>query len=95
MLPKVFRGLFIGAGRHAVVIQSGTYEVVKDKLSRLKRYEMTLSALGADGDIRKFIDQALQENPPLILEQVTFNRKAISEALVQSEVRFGLILRGQ
>lgn len=93
-LPTILRSIFLSAERHAVVIQHGAYDLNGAKQSRLRRYKMTFSTMGLDGSIRDFIDRALNENPGLILEQVTFTKRAIGDAIVQSEVRFGLLFGG-
>jgi hypothetical protein len=93
-VPDALGGLFEDAAAEALALDQGEYRLAPETGSRLLRYDMTLPARGSYIRMRHFIARALQNNPNLALESVSFGRTTAIDMGVEAQLRMTLYVRG-
>lgn len=85
--------LFAAAAQTKLQLSRGEYAIVTDRQTGLVLYRMTLPVRGSYAQIREFVAASLQAVPALALDELTFERRSISETQVQARIRLTLYLR--
>ncbi|CAD5108984.1 GspMb/PilO family protein [Zestomonas carbonaria] len=70
----------------------GEYALGVDTRTRLARYQIVLPVRGSYPQLRRFLHALLAEVPALVLEDLDFQRKQISETELEGRIRLTLYL---
>ncbi|HEX8990023.1 MAG TPA: hypothetical protein VF816_18835 [Rhodocyclaceae bacterium] len=81
------------AAAENLALEQGEYRLAKESSGRLFRYDIVLPVKGPYPKLRRFIAQALRDNPSLALDSVSFSRQAALSATVDAQVRMILYLK--
>jgi len=92
-VSDVLERVFAAAAKENLALPQGEYRLVKERTEKLIRYDVTLPLKGPYPGLRRFMAQALKENPSLSLDAVSFNRQTVSDIGVDAQVRFTLYVR--
>lgn len=90
--PDELAKLYDAAREQNFTLEQGEYRLVRDRNGKALRYEIVLPVKAAYPQIRKFLAKALADIPSMSLDNVTFQRQKIGDALVESQVRLTLYL---
>lgn len=85
--------LFAAAAKENLSVPQGDYQWSKERVGFLIRYGITLPLKGSYPGLRRFMAQALKENPSLALDAVSFGRQTVTEIGVDAQLHFTLYLR--
>ncbi|NNU42339.1 hypothetical protein [Ramlibacter montanisoli] len=85
--------MFAAARDSGLQLSRGEYAVVTDRQTGLVQYRITLPVRGAYTQVRAFVAAALKAVPALALDELTFERRSISETQVEARIRLTLYLR--
>jgi hypothetical protein len=91
--PEPLAHVFAAARDSGLQLSRGEYAVVTDRQTGLVLYRITLPVRGAYAQIRAFVAASLRAVPALALDELTFERRNISETQVEARIRFTLYLR--
>jgi hypothetical protein len=84
--------LYAAAAHQNITLERGEYRLVQGADEQLTRYEIVLPVKGPYLSVRKFVAQALADDPTLALDGIAFNRQKIDEPTVDVELRLTLFL---
>jgi len=87
--------LFAAAAKENLAVPQGDYQWSKEHLGALIRYGIALPLKGSYPGLRRFMAQALKENPALSLDAVSFGRPTVTDIGVDAQVHFTLYLRSE
>jgi Tfp pilus assembly protein PilO len=87
-LEKIYRA----ARRHSLTLDEGKYKFSRRQGARLASYRISLPVSGSYVQIRRFIEEVLNEIPAVALQGVSFKRENIGSAAVEARIRFNLYL---
>lgn len=87
--------LFSAAAEASLALPQGDYEWSKERMGLLIRYGIALPLKGPYPGLRRFMAQALKENPALSLDAVSFGRQTVTDNGVEALVHFTLYLRSE
>lgn len=73
--------------------EKAEYALARSPRANITRYEVTLPLRGSYVDIRKFVNQALNELPAAALDAISFQRDSADSSEVEARLRFTLYLR--
>ena len=94
-LPKVAGQIFAIAGAAKVSLDKGRYELAPLKSGHLARYRMSFPIKGTYTSIRQFLDATLNALPAVSIEGLRIERKTVSDALVEADVRLTVFVRSE
>jgi len=80
------------AAQNGLQLDSGEYRLTQDPDSNVMRYQIVLPLHGSYVQARLFIAQALDEVPPLTLEEVAIKRASAGDRNTETSVRFVMYL---
>lgn len=89
---EILHGLALKQG---LSVARGEYKLNIDDDGKILRYEIHLPVRGSYPAMRSFIDAARQGIPALALDTVSLKRESVTEAVVDGQFGFVLLLRGQ
>ena len=81
------------ATERGLSLASGEYRVLAATASAPQRYQIVLPVTGAYPRIRAWLADAMNAQPGLALEELSFSRNGVSDAQVQARVRWTLYLK--
>lgn len=84
--------LSILAQQSNISMEHGDYELIASSTPEIKFYRLNFPIRGSYLAIRKFIAQAMHENPNLALDRISFERANAEDAVVVANVVMTLIL---
>lgn len=87
--------LFAAAAKENLALPQGDYQWSKEQMGSLIRYGIALPLKGPYPGLRRFMAQALKENPALSLDTVSFGRQTVTDIGVDAQVQFTLYLRNE
>lgn len=90
-LSKVYRA----ARDQSIGLDRGEYKFGRDKGAKLAVYHINLPVRGSYVQIRKFVEQVLNQIPAAALEGISFKREDIGNRTVEARVGFSLYLAEQ
>ena len=90
--PELLERIYLVAEDNGLEVARGEYAVTEERRSGLVSYQVLLPLRGHYGQIRGFVDGALESLPTLALDELDFARERISETRIDAEVRFSLYL---
>lgn len=96
--PATSRAQILGqffeiAAQQKVQLAQGAYSLKNSRSERLNRYEVTFPIKGSYAQIRAFALQVTRDVPNIALESMSFQRKTASEAAVQAQIKFVVLMR--
>ncbi len=94
-LPDWLDKVYGAARDQSLSLDQGEYKFGREKGAKLAVYRIGLPVTGSYVQIRKFIEQVLNDIPAAALEGVSFKRENIGSGTVEARVRFSLYLAGQ
>jgi len=80
------------AERQGISLDQGEYKVIRDKVGKLERFQMTLPIRGGYPQIRKYLGSLSAEIPVLSMEHLQFERQKVNDAEVEAKIRLALYL---
>lgn len=87
------RQIFEAAAENDLVVEQVEYKLEAYDKVRFNRYHILMPMSGGYINIRKFINLAMQTNPSLSLDHVSFNRETAADTFVDVNLDFSLYLR--
>lgn len=87
------RLLFDLAAKAGLTLNQGEYKSAYDQAGRVATYQITLPVKGSYAAIWQFAMQGLRDMPFAALDEVSFRRENIGEAVVEARLRFTLYLK--
>jgi hypothetical protein len=84
--------LYALAGRAGLEPRTADYRLAESRGLRLAEYTISMPASGSYGQVRTFIEYALEEIPVLVLDHVSLRRKRVADQQVDAEIRFTVFL---
>lgn len=90
--PELLRQLHTLAQSAALQLERGEYRPVAEGPSGLLAYQITLPVRGAYRQVRRFLNQAMEEMPGLALDSIAFQRENAGSVL-EARLHFTLFLR--
>ena len=92
--PQAIADLFAAAGKAGLRLERGDYKLIGAGADGLVRYQISLPLQGSYPVLRNFLTVALNGNPDLALNGLSFGREAVEETELAAQVRFTLFLSG-
>lgn len=86
-------GILSLASSKGLQIDAGSYELQKTESRVADEYIMSFSATGPYVSIQKFLLEAQEQYPALILDKVSFSRESIGAARLEARVQFALLVK--
>lgn len=84
--------IYLLAGNERISLARGEYALGIDPRTRLARYQILLPVRGSYPQLRRFLHGVLAEVPALVLEEVDFQRRQISDTELEGRIRMTLYL---
>lgn len=85
-LKKVFEL----AAAQGIRLDEGKYTLVRDRMGRLARFQMTLPVRSRYPQIRNYLNTLREDIPFLALEHLQFQRRKVSDAQVEAKLTLAL-----
>ena len=90
--PDLLDKIYTSAKTQNLSLEQGEYRWVHQDNDKLMRFEAVLPVKGSYVQIRKFLNQLLVELPNLTVDDISFQRQRVSDAIVQSQIKVSLYL---
>jgi len=92
-LPALTGKIIAQATAAGISLERGTYDFTITHSGNIVRARMSFPVHGRYPDIRRFIDGTLAENPGVAVDGLRFERKEVSAAEIDADIRFAVYLR--
>lgn len=92
--PDLLQTIYRAAAASQVKLDQGAYRLVAEQGNRLKSYQVTLPVKGSYPQIKSFLGRIIKDIPTLSLDSISFQRQAIADPTINSEVKLTLYLGG-
>lgn len=89
LLPRL-KKVFDLANAQGIRLDEGEYKLVRDKVGKLARFQMTLPVKSQYPQIRKYLNSLRADIPTLALEHLQFERQHVSDPQVEAKLRLAL-----
>ena len=93
-VPNVMATVITIAAASQLELERGSYEFVSADTDAISQYRMSLPVTGSYAAVRKFIEDVLASVPAISLENMRFERDAVSNRVVAAELTFSILLGG-
>lgn len=90
--PELVRKLHDIAAQNSIALDTGEYQMARDRDAGVTRYQITLPLRGTYWQVRLFVAQVLDEIPASALDEISMKRESVSARAVETRVRFTLFL---
>ena len=90
--PDWLGKIYTAAANQSLQLSQGEYKFIPSKAGKLGSYQINLPIKGSYVQIRKFIVQVLNDAPVASLDEISFKRETIGNAMVEAKVRLTLYL---
>lgn len=90
--PDLMERLFDAAFDNDLVLDHGSFKLVRETDAAISRYLVILPAQGTYPNVRKFMNRVLNELPSASLDQVSFHREDIHDEDVNVDFKFTVYL---
>ena len=87
------KALLALAGKSGVQLAHGEYHPVVDSAARLIRYQMIFPVRGEASRVQGFVLDALNGEPALVLDGISFRRDSVQSGEVETRLRLTLLAR--
>lgn len=84
--------LYAVAGQAGVEPRVADYRLVEPRSMRLAEYTISMPVTGTYGQVRTFIERALDETPVLVLDHASVRRKRVADVQVEADIRFTVFI---
>lgn len=91
-VTDLLRRLYRVAQESGLAFNQAQYRAVPDPESRIIGYQILLPATGTYPDVRRFLVQAGAQISGLAVDSVSFQRKQISDARIEAQIKLTLFL---
>lgn len=78
---------------HGLALQQAEYRAVDERGPRLGQYRITVPAIATYPQLKRFLAAVLAGMPNLSLDQLSLQRRAVTDAGVEVQMQFTLYLR--
>ena len=85
--PALVLKLHTIAAANGIVLETGEYQLVKDRNWNIARYQITLPLKASYPQVRLFLAQLLDEIPALSLDDISIKRASINARAAETRVR--------
>lgn len=85
--PALVLKLHAIAAANGLLLETGEYQLVKDRNWNIARYQITLPLKGSYPQVRLFLAQLLDEIPALSLDEISIKRDSINARSAETRVR--------
>jgi Tfp pilus assembly protein PilO len=85
--PALVLKLHTIAAANGLVLETGEYQLVRERDSNVMRYQITLPLKGSYPQVRLFLAQLLDEVPALSLDEIAIKREAVNARSTETRVR--------
>lgn len=89
LLPWL-KKVFDLAQAQGIRLDEGEYKLVRDKVGKLARFQMTLPVKSAYPQIRRYLNSLRADVPVVALEHLQFERQRVSDPEVEAKLRIAL-----
>jgi hypothetical protein len=90
--PELLAKIYAAASRLGVSLGQGEYRMARDHSGKLLRYELNFPVRAEYFQIRKFLNQVLNDVPSASLDNVSFQRRRISDPVLDSQIKLTVYL---
>lgn len=91
-LPDHLARLYQIARTTGITLRQGEYRLLRERESRLRRYQIVLPVKGSYPQLRQFVSATLVALPNAALDQVSFGRRRLDDREVEAQIRLTLYL---
>lgn len=91
-LPDWLAQMHTAAARNGLALESGEYQLQRQKGSRLARYQITLPVKGTYPQLRGFVSDLLEKVPAAALEDIIIKREAIATPVLEARLKITIFL---
>lgn len=85
--PALVLKLHAIAASNGVVLDTGEYQLFRDRNSNISRYQITLPLKASYPQVRLFLAQLLDEIPAMSLDEISIRRESINARGAETRVR--------
>jgi Tfp pilus assembly protein PilO len=93
-MPAMLGLLFEQANAARLSIDTGKYEMTSAKTGDVVRYKVSFPVSGSYPQVRQFIDATLKAMPAVAISELSLERKAIGDGVVEAQIRLTVFTRG-
>jgi len=94
-VPVTLQHIYKAAEKQELLLETGEYSLVAAPGERLARYRVGLPVKGTFKQVLSFMDKVLQDNPTVALENASFKRDKVDDAVVEAKLVFTLFVDAQ
>lgn len=91
-VPDLLKQMFQAAGTHGLAFETAEYSLVQTGTERLVRYRIALPVKGAFKPMLDFMDAVLKQNAAIALENASFKRDKVDDAVVEAKLVFVVLV---
>lgn len=84
--------LYAAAASQNLQLLQAEYSLKQDPESKLMRYQISLPVHGSYPQIRRFVAQILTDVPIASLDDISFKRESVTEAVLEAHIKLTLFL---
>lgn len=84
--------LYAAAASQNLQLLQGEYSLKQDPDSKLMRYQISLPVHGSYPQIRRFVAQLLTDVPIASLDDISFKRESVADAVLEAHIKLTLFL---
>ena len=92
-MPAQVESLFGAAEKHNLVLENGSYELVRGDAHKLTKCEVQLPLKGTYAQTREFVSNVLANMPNAALHNINIQRQKTGDSTVDSQIRLTLYYR--
>lgn len=91
-VPDLLKQVFQAAGAQGLTLETAEYSLIHTGTERLVRYRVALPIKGAFKQMLEFMDTALKQNRAIALENVSFKRDKVDDAVIEAKLVFVVLV---
>jgi Tfp pilus assembly protein PilO len=91
-VPDLFKKVFQAANATGLTLETAEYSLARTGSERLVRYRVALPVKGSFKQMLEFMDTALKQNGAIALENASFKRDKVDDALVEAKLVFVVLV---
>jgi Tfp pilus assembly protein PilO len=91
-VPDLLKQVFQAASSHDLTLETAEYSLIQTGSERLVRYRVALPIKGAFKQMLDFMDTVLKQNSAIALENVSFKRDKVDDAVVEAKLVFVVLV---
>lgn len=91
-VPDLLKQVFEAATKSELTLETAEYSLVKTGSERLVRYRVALPVKGSFKQMLNFMDGVLKQNGAIALENASFKRDKVDDAVVEAKLVFAILV---